>query len=294
MPNREFPTHISEWSRARPADPLDAETWPEATVRETTFTRRPETLIQALMESTPIDPIETSVEESQLLREIVADAIDKLDERLRYILDATNSERVSIRPLAERMSLSKSQVHRLKDQALEQVRLHLIGHPIIRRRLDLPAENWNQAARDVVDMLCPKGAASDDELFARILIAIDDMRTRFHANKLEPEVFSDPAFKLGRAAAGWLDNHGIWSVDDMSALLCRKQRDYGHGNINSFGAPGVVVRLSDKVERLKNLHSRQLEPSNESMIDTYDDIVGYCTILLMLANNTFTLELSYD
>lgn len=294
MPNREFPTHVGEWSRARPADPLDAETWPEAAVRETTFTRRPETLVQAIMESSPIDPIETSIEETQVLREVVADAIDKLDERLRYILDSVNSERVSMRKLAKRMSLSKSQVHRLNNQAQEQVRLHLIGHPLIRRRLGLPAENWNQAAHDVVDMLCPIGQASDDELFTRILIAIDDMRSRFHADRSEPEVFSDPAFKMGRAAAGWLDNHGIWSVDDMASLLCRKQRDYGHGNINAFGAPGVVVRLSDKVERLKNLHTKQLDPSNESMVDTYDDIVGYCTILLMLANNTFTLELTYD
>lgn len=294
MPKREFPTHISEWSRARPANPLDAESWPEATVRETTFTRRPETAIQALMEASPLDTPETSLEEVQGIREAVADCIDRLPERLHYVIDAVNSERISMRALGARLGVSKSQAHRLKEQAFEQMRLLLIAHPIIRRRLGLPAENWNQAAHDVVDMLCPTGEASDDELYGRIIGSIEDMRSRFHLGSDEASVFSDPAFKMGRAAAGWLDNHGIWSVDDMTALLCRKQRDYGHGNITSFGARGVVVRLSDKVERLKNLRHSQLEPSNESTIDTYDDIVGYCTILLMLANNTFGLRLTND
>ena len=294
MPNREFPTHITEWARAKPANPLDAETWPEATVRETTFTRRPETAIQALMESGPCDEPETSLEEIQIVREVVAESISQLPERLRYVIDAVNSERVSIRQLAARMSMSKSQVHRLADQAEEQLRLLLIGHPIIRRRLGLPADNWNQAALDIVDMLCPTGHGTDDEQLMRILAALEDMRARFHLGSDDAQLFSDPAFKMGRAASGWLDNHGIWDVDSMHALLCRKQADYGHGNITTFGARGVVVRLSDKVERLKNLTSHQNHPQNESIVDTYDDIVGYCTILLMLANNTFGLELIND
>ena len=294
MPNREFPTHITEWARAKPANPLDAETWPEATVRETTFTRRPETALQALMESGPCDAPETSLEEIQLVREAVAESINQLPERLRYIIDAVNSERVSIRALADRMSISKSQVHRLVDQAEQQLRLLLIGQPIIRRRLGLPADNWNQASLDIVDMLCPIGDSTDDEHFARILSALEDMRARFHLGSDEASLFSEPAFKMGRAASGWLDNHGIWDIDSMHALLCRKQRDYGHGNITSFGARGVIVRLSDKVERLKNLTAGQHQPQNESIVDTYDDIVGYCTILLMLANNTFGLELTND
>jgi hypothetical protein len=294
MPNREFPTHITEWAGAKPANPLDAETWPEATVRETTFTRRPETALQALMEASPIDTPEVSMEEVQVVREAVADAIDRLPERLRYVIDSINSERVSVRELGRRMNLSKSQVQRLKEQAHEQLRLLLIAHPVIRRRLDLPAENWNEAARDVVEMLCPAGDSNDNELDTRILVAIEDMRARFHLGTDEAQLFADPAFKMGRAAAGWLDNHGIWSADEMTALLCRKQRDYGHGNITAFGARGVVVRLSDKVERLKNLKTSGNTPANESLLDTYDDIVGYCTILLMLANETFNLRLIND
>ncbi len=36
-------------------------------------------------------------------------------------------------------------------------------------------------------------------------------------------------------------------------LLDKKQQDYGSSNISKFGVFGVIVRLSDKIERLKNL-----------------------------------------
>ncbi|MGA0710172.1 MAG: sigma factor-like helix-turn-helix DNA-binding protein [Ilumatobacteraceae bacterium] len=246
------------------------------------------------MESAPFTDPETSLEELQDLREAIAEAIEQLPERMRYVLDAVNSERMSIRKLADRMSLSKSQVQRLYQQALEHLRLILIANPIIRRRLGLPAENWNEAALDIVDMMCPIADETDDELMLRMMMAIDDMRSRFHLGSVEANLFSDPAFKMGRAAAGWLANRGKWDVKEMQELLCRKQHDYGHGNINSFGPRGVVVRLSDKMERIKNLLRQDLAPSNESLKDSFDDIVGYCTILLMLANDTFSLELADD
>jgi hypothetical protein len=80
----------------------------------------------------------------------------------------------------------------------------------------------------------------------------------------------------------------------MIATLCRKQHDYGHGNINRFGIYGVIVRLSDKIERLDNLRSKQVKPQNESIQDTLTDIVGYCVIALMLMDETFNLNLGDD
>jgi hypothetical protein len=49
----------------------------------------------------------------------------------------------------------------------------------------------------------------------------------------------------------------IWSIRhifrEQMALMVKKRQDYGPGNINAFGELGVVVRLSDKMERLKHL-----------------------------------------
>jgi hypothetical protein len=54
---------------------------------------------------------------------------------------------------------------------------------------------------------------------------------------------------------------------------------------------GVLVRLSDKIERLINLKRHKFEAKNESLLDTLRDIVGYCVVALMLNDETFTLEL---
>lgn len=79
---------------------------------------------------------------------------------------------------------------------------------------------------------------------------------------------------------------------ELLRLLASKQRDYGHGNILKFGRLGIVVRLSDKLERLKNLTAKGVSPANESIADTLHDIVGYSVIALMLLDGTFKLELA--
>jgi hypothetical protein len=65
-------------------------------------------------------------------------------------------------------------------------------------------------------------------------------------------------------------------------LLDKKQRDYGCGNITAFGMLGVVVRLNDKLERLKNLTREGKLPVNESLDDTLRDIANYAIIGLLL------------
>lgn len=79
------------------------------------------------------------------------------------------------------------------------------------------------------------------------------------------------------------------SVLGIREVLVRKQRDYGHQNILRFGRDGVLVRLWDKVARLENLQ-KATEINFESEADTLLDIIGYVTILKMLENGTFTLE----
>lgn len=96
---------------------------------------------------------------------------------------------------------------------------------------------------------------------------------------------------MGTLAAAHLDTLGLWSRSEMLDLLCRKQHDYGHGNILSFGMVGVAVRMSDKVARLENLTKRDIDAVNESLLDTWRDIVGYSVIAGMLLVDTFKLEL---
>ena len=77
----------------------------------------------------------------------------------------------------------------------------------------------------------------------------------------------------------------------VTDLLLRKNRDYG----SSFRKPGIVsgtldakskllVRIDDKLERFCNLMAKgsEGEVSDESVIDTATDLIGYFVLLLIL------------
>ena len=62
-------------------------------------------------------------------------------------------------------------------------------------------------------------------------------------------------------------------------LFDKKQHDYGPQNIPKFGVTGVLVRSSDKIERLINLYNRKDEPSiEESIEDSWQDLSVYGAI----------------
>lgn len=80
-------------------------------------------------------------------------------------------------------------------------------------------------------------------------------------------------------------------LEDMHRLLVKKQRDYGPLNIMEFSNIGLIVRMFDKVARLKNLMQKSSNIKNsifvnavddESIVDTLMDLIGYSTIGLML------------
>lgn len=79
------------------------------------------------------------------------------------------------------------------------------------------------------------------------------------------------------------DAEGIY--DELHAILVKKQIDYGPLNI--WNAPGgaingLLVRMSDKLERLKNLKYNSIEPNNEAFEDSFIDIANYAIIALMV------------
>lgn len=100
--------------------------------------------------------------------------------------------------------------------------------------------------------------------------------------------------RAGVQALQWLlDNHPPFEHGEMVQLLCRKQHDYGHNNITNFGIIGVAIRICDKIARIDNLSKRN-QPTNESLVDSYIDIVGYAMISIMLNEDSFKLPLKGD
>lgn len=66
-------------------------------------------------------------------------------------------------------------------------------------------------------------------------------------------------------------------------MLIRKRADYGPFNIKRFGEQGIVIRVSDKIDRLINLITAGREPevADETTDDTWRDIAGYALLALI-------------
>ena len=78
----------------------------------------------------------------------------------------------------------------------------------------------------------------------------------------------------------------VWRVyDTAGGILLRKHKDYGPLNIaHSPGGPlnGLRVRMWDKVARINNLLESKVNPSNESLRDSFVDLLNYSAIAIMV------------
>lgn len=87
-----------------------------------------------------------------------------------------------------------------------------------------------------------------------------------------------------------LDKH----LAHMKSVMMRKQADYGPGNVSAFGDFGVLVRASDKLERLRNLYQSGAEPNNESVADSWLDLANYGLIAQMWLAGDWGLSIEDD
>ena len=78
----------------------------------------------------------------------------------------------------------------------------------------------------------------------------------------------------------------MWDVlDGAGNLLLKKHRDYGPSNI--AGAPGgplngLRVRMWDKTARINHLIDSGATPENESLRDSFIDLLNYSAIALLV------------
>jgi hypothetical protein len=78
----------------------------------------------------------------------------------------------------------------------------------------------------------------------------------------------------------------VWQVlDGAGNLLIKKHKDYGPTNISrSPGGPlnGLRVRMWDKTARINHLIDSGATPENESLRDSFIDLLNYSAIALMV------------
>jgi hypothetical protein len=75
--------------------------------------------------------------------------------------------------------------------------------------------------------------------------------------------------------------------DELLKMFLKKHKDYGKGNILAVGEIGIVLRITEKIERLKNLLLKGDAPTNESIEETFIDIAVYANLAILLRRGWF-------
>jgi hypothetical protein len=161
--------------------------------------------------------------------------------------------------------------------------------------VDASATTWDESAAYISKVIFSTGdphvgalAPSVADLRERIRVHLDSMIDKYfnNSNAIPTQVDWTTMARLAIAASGRLDEA------ETVETLCSKQRDYGPNNIARFGQSGLLLRLHDKVARLENLLLQGRQAQNESLHDTYLDIVGYSVIGVMLLDGSFFFPLA--
>jgi hypothetical protein len=159
---------------------------------------------------------------------------------------------------------------------------------------------WEMAAYDSTEELYADINTLNDKSILSLREEIDsyiDSKTYLdsdglmkHAHKNRWAILSTNALRLAKN----LDITYLLTSSEILNTVIKKQRDYGHKNISKFGITGLVIRVHDKVARVENLMKKENyinAVSDETMLDTLMDIIGYSIIAYMWLNNTFMYEL---
>ena len=88
-----------------------------------------------------------------------------------------------------------------------------------------------------------------------------------------------------------IDEEMSWKIESFMKVYDKclntyiaKNLDYGDSFsklYRKFGLISTVIRLSDKINRLESLVNGERQVEDESIHDTLEDIINYCTMTLM-------------
>ena len=116
-------------------------------------------------------------------------------------------------------------------------------------------------------------------------------------------VNDEPTVNYGRKASEILKEEyptiyaGYMAVmEEQLELFSKKHLDYGMSNISAgtslsnkeerdFALAGLWYRMSDKINRWKNLIVSTRGPQNETIIDTFQDVCNYAIIAQLVERN---------
>lgn len=75
---------------------------------------------------------------------------------------------------------------------------------------------------------------------------------------------------------------------EMNQLYERKNRDYGNSfdkTLDEFGVVAGLIRMNDKMNRIKSIYNKDTNVKDESLEDTLIDLANYAVMTLKWLNN---------
>lgn len=118
---------------------------------------------------------------------------------------------------------------------------------------------------------------------------VGDLRDLYYQDQLRKAHNRDRTTSNKGVEGEFISN--MWDVMDAAGnLLISKHHDYGPLNIaRSPGGPinGLRVRMWDKIARINNLVDSKVAPSNESLRDSFVDLLNYSAIALMVLDGNW-------
>jgi hypothetical protein len=246
--------------------------------------------LQALMEQPPNHEAIDSLQQIAPARAAVRRAIDSLPLFDQYVIEASHFERLSIRAIAFRIGVEKSQAQRLIARVNNRLATALLEQPAIARKVNMQTQitdptDWRASATEALITIEQNAAFSP--IHKTLAESIDQCVPYVLVGWREVPITIIDECILDLAITAWLTLTED-ARNRMLDLLCERQAKYGPNNILKFGTKGIIVRMSDKIERIANMSG---DFADDSVEDAYMDLVGYAAIHWMCANDIFELPL---
>ena len=158
--------------------------------------------------------------------------------------------------------------------------------------------------KDNIDMGVRFPSDEGEEMLGMLRQSFDELNFMSYGRPLDndPELKGIITDRLIAYAVLVMQMNNVWDnqrtsmlddIDELLPFLESKQKDYGYENISRFGLSGLYVRMHDKISHIENLVDKQVEPQNESLMDSMVDFVGYCLIGLMLVHDMWLLPMAH-
>lgn len=153
-------------------------------------------------------------------------------------------------------------------------------------------ETWDDAAEEAINIIFSLVLPAGNTTLEVLREELDDLISSLYDRRGGAIQAKVQLANLGADTVQAAKKNGIeLTQKECVRILVKKQKDYGPENIRRFGRQGLLVRLHDKIARLENLYNSGRQPENETIYDTYLDIVNYTAIGIMWENDKFLLPL---